>query len=93
MSLILKPVALPKEKCTAFERLRDMPDDPMDHSDDEGPATFNYDDIAKGNIHINISHASGEMADLQDDLNQELNGKKYVFLALFLMSALVLIVA
>ncbi|KAJ7822839.1 hypothetical protein B0H13DRAFT_2376426 [Mycena leptocephala] len=53
-----------------------MPDDPMDHSDDESPATFNYDDVAEGNIRIDISHAGGEMADLQDDFNQELNGKK-----------------
>ncbi|KAJ7876438.1 hypothetical protein B0H13DRAFT_2236010 [Mycena leptocephala] len=55
-----------------------MPDDPMDRSDDESPAAFNYDDVAEGNICIDISHAGGEMGDLQDDLNEELNGKNYI---------------
>ncbi|KAJ7835428.1 hypothetical protein B0H13DRAFT_2240085 [Mycena leptocephala] len=73
----LKPLALPKKKREAFERLRDMPDDPMDRSDDESPAAFNYDDVAEGNICIDISHAGGEMGDLQDDLNEELNGKNF----------------
>ncbi|KAJ7831870.1 hypothetical protein B0H13DRAFT_2240523 [Mycena leptocephala] len=67
-----------------------MPDDPMDHSDNESPSAFNYDDVAEGNIHIDISHAGGEMGDLQDDLNEELNGKKYVHPKLFSMSAFVL---
>ncbi|KAJ7889418.1 hypothetical protein B0H13DRAFT_2341539 [Mycena leptocephala] len=74
IEMLERIAALPKEKRAAFERLRDMPDNPMDHSDDEVPATFNYGDVAEGNI--DISHAGGEMADLQDDLNQELNGKK-----------------
>jgi hypothetical protein len=89
----LKPLALPKKKREAFERLRDMPDDPMDHSDDESPSTFNYDDVAEGNIHIDISHAGGEMGDLQDDLNEELNGKKYVHPKLFSLSAFVMTAA
>lgn len=55
-----------------------MPNDPMDHSDNEGPAAFNYDDVAEGNIRIDISHAGGEMGDLQDELNAELNGKRCV---------------
>ncbi len=84
----MKPIALPKEKRAAFEHLRDMPDDPMDHSEDEGPATFNYDDVAEGNSRIDISHAGGEMGDLQDDLNEELNGKKYVLPKLFSMFVL-----
>jgi hypothetical protein len=84
----LKPLALPKKKHEAFERLRDMPDNPMDRSDDESPAAFNYDDVAEGNICIDISHAGGEMGDLQDDLNEELNGRKYVLPKLFSMFVL-----
>jgi hypothetical protein len=70
-----------------------MPDDPMDHSDNEGPSAFNYDDVAEGNIHIDISHAGGEMGDLQDALNEELNGKKYVHPAVFSMSVFELAVS
>ncbi|KAJ7914221.1 hypothetical protein B0H13DRAFT_2325549 [Mycena leptocephala] len=49
--------ALSKKKHEAFERLRDMPDNPMDQSGDDGAAAFNYDDVAEGNICIDISHA------------------------------------
>ncbi|KAJ7718135.1 hypothetical protein B0H16DRAFT_1797773, partial [Mycena metata] len=70
--------ALPDKKKRELERLRN-PDDCTDISDDE-PTTFNYTDVAEGNIPINISHAGGEMGDLQADLDEELNGvhkKKY----------------
>ncbi|KAJ7605703.1 hypothetical protein DFH06DRAFT_921037, partial [Mycena polygramma] len=69
---------LPKDKRAAFERLRDMPDDTNDDdSDDEGgPTPFNYDNVAEGNIEVDISHEGGEMGALQDELAKELNKAK-----------------
>ncbi|KAJ7655525.1 hypothetical protein B0H17DRAFT_1146362 [Mycena rosella] len=56
--------------------MRDIADDSTDSSDNEPQDVFTYNDVLDGNVRIEISHAGGELDDLQDNLNQELNGKK-----------------
>ncbi|KAJ7687762.1 hypothetical protein B0H17DRAFT_1136116 [Mycena rosella] len=59
-----------------LEKMRDIADNSMDSSDNGPQDVFTYNDVLDSNVRIEISHASGELDDLQDDLNQELNGKK-----------------
>ncbi|KAJ7645339.1 hypothetical protein B0H17DRAFT_1216045 [Mycena rosella] len=56
-----------------LEAMRDIANDDSDTETDD-PLT--YHDVADGHVRIKISHAGGEMGDLQDNLNEELNSKK-----------------
>jgi hypothetical protein len=53
---------------------------------DEGPGCsenediITYDDVAQGNVRVEISHAGGEMEALAADLNTTVNGERCVFL-------------
>ncbi|KAJ7640923.1 hypothetical protein B0H17DRAFT_1216483 [Mycena rosella] len=51
--------------------MRDIANDYLDIDE-----PFTYHDVADGHVRIEISHAGGEMGDLQDDLNEELNSEK-----------------
>lgn len=64
-----------KEKRLLFERIRDVPEDVMGQSDDEDQP-LNYNDFVEGRAPLDISHGGGELDDLQNELNEALNGKK-----------------
>ncbi|KAJ7671708.1 hypothetical protein B0H17DRAFT_1162089 [Mycena rosella] len=59
-----------------LEKMCNIADDSTDSFENEPQDVFPYNDVLDGNVHIEISHAGGELDDLQDNLNQELNGKK-----------------
>jgi hypothetical protein len=69
------PVALSAEKLLIFERIRDVPEEAMDQSDNEDQG-LNYNDFVEGKAPLDISHGGGELEDLQNELNEELNGNK-----------------
>ncbi|KAJ6525789.1 hypothetical protein DFH09DRAFT_1095503 [Mycena vulgaris] len=54
----------------------DIPEDSNDPSDYEDGDEFGYNDVADGTVPIEISHGGGELGDLQDALNEAMNGKK-----------------
>jgi hypothetical protein len=49
---------------------------------DKGPScsenedTITYEDVVQGNVHVEISHAGGEMEALAADLNMTVNDKR-----------------
>ncbi|KAJ7112328.1 hypothetical protein C8R44DRAFT_550780, partial [Mycena epipterygia] len=43
---------------------------------DEDIGMQDYQDILDGNVQVDISHGGGEMGDMQDALNDELNSQK-----------------
>lgn len=56
--------------------MRDIPEDSNDPSNNEDGDEFGYNDVADGTVPIEISHGGGELGDLQDALNEAMNGKK-----------------
>lgn len=63
-----------------FDRMRDIPDDPIEWADEE-IGMQDYQDILDGHIQAEISHGGGEMGEMQDALNEELNKKKQRYVA------------
>jgi hypothetical protein len=66
---------LSKEKRKIFDKIRDIPEDVMDQSEnDEEP--LNYSDVLDGTVPLDISHGGGELDDLQSELKETLGKKK-----------------
>ncbi|KAJ7491428.1 hypothetical protein B0H11DRAFT_1912051 [Mycena galericulata] len=61
--------SLSKEQRQIFDQLRDIPDENETHS-------WDYQDVLDGHVPVEISHGGGEMKDIAEELNTELNGKK-----------------
>ncbi|KAJ7133133.1 hypothetical protein C8R44DRAFT_730328 [Mycena epipterygia] len=66
---------LSNENRRVFDRLRDIADDPNEWADEE-IGMQDYRDILDGHVQAEISHGGGEMGEMQDALNEELNSKK-----------------
>ncbi|KAF7371636.1 hypothetical protein MVEN_00019100 [Mycena venus] len=68
--------ALRTEQLVIFNKLRDRPDMGDNSEVEDGRAAYSYNDVAEGNVGIEISHGGGEMAALQEELVEEKNRKK-----------------
>ncbi|KAJ7703810.1 hypothetical protein B0H14DRAFT_2647720 [Mycena olivaceomarginata] len=69
-----RPVSLTPDEAKKFMQMREMRDKGPGCSENEDIIT--YDDVAQGNVRIEISHAGGEMEALAADLNMTVNGER-----------------
>ncbi|KAJ7106376.1 hypothetical protein C8R44DRAFT_744603 [Mycena epipterygia] len=67
--------ALSKVDRQKLDRLRDIPDDLVEWTSEE-MGMQDYQDVLDGHVQMDISHGGGEMGDMQDALNEEMNSKK-----------------
>jgi hypothetical protein len=74
---ITPSTGLTPDEAKKFTQLREMRDEGPGCSENEDIIT--YDDIAQGNVRVEISHAGGEMEALVADLNTTVNGERCVF--------------
>ncbi|KAJ6543312.1 hypothetical protein B0H10DRAFT_1970455 [Mycena sp. CBHHK59/15] len=61
--------SLSKEERRKFNQLHDI-------AEDDDQDAWNYQEVVDGNVRIELSHGGGELGDMRDELNEELNGKK-----------------
>ncbi|KAJ7840271.1 hypothetical protein B0H14DRAFT_2587506 [Mycena olivaceomarginata] len=66
--------SLTPDEAKKFTQLREMCDEGPGCSENEDVIT--YDDVAQGNVRVEISHAGGEMEALAADLNTTVNGER-----------------
>lgn len=79
-------VGLSKEQRQTLNRLRDLPEDA-----EEDMMTLQ--DILDGSVPLDLSHGGGEMENMEQELNEELNGKRqrYVLQCFFSLCCLTVI--
>lgn len=85
--LIYFLLGLSKEEHRKFNQLHDI-------AEDDDQDAWNYQEVVDGSVRIELSHGGGELGDMRDELNEELNGKKQrcvIFGASFFLFCLIII--